>query len=232
MSLLDHLRTRTKVDCDTLDVSVASKLGPFEDCTSNQALAFAELSNTKHSQLLQDAAKLAKENISRYQAEDASLTIEELATEISMLRLGLAMLPHLRGRLHIQINPFSAYSTERCVRNATRLQSLYTYLVDSPRGDRDRLCIKIPSTWEGLHACSILETPAPAGPGIRTLATTLFSVDQAILARGCSYIAPYVYDLTRQVDATAESSPNLDLPLQAQTYYRHVGSPTKVYQRA
>ena len=63
--------------------------------------------------------------------------------------------------------------------------------VDS-NAEKSRVCIKVPSTWEGLQACGILE----AG-GIRTLATTLFSLEQAVLAAdfGCLYIAPYVNEL-------------------------------------
>ena len=63
--------------------------------------------------------------------------------------------------------------------------------------DTSRVCIKIPSTWEGLQACRQLEAM-----GIRTLATTLFSIEQAALAGevGCQYIAPYVNELKAQVD--------------------------------
>lgn len=58
--------------------------------------------------------------------------------------------------------------------------------------DTKRVCIKIPSTWEGLQACHILESS-----GIATLATTLFTFEQFALASevGCHYIAPYVNEL-------------------------------------
>ena len=58
--------------------------------------------------------------------------------------------------------------------------------------DTQRVCIKIPSTWEGLKACRELEAA-----GITTLATTLFNIEQAALAGevGCHYIAPYVNEL-------------------------------------
>jgi len=60
-SLLDHFRTRSQVDCDTLDQQVASSLGPFVDCTSNQAIAYLELIHTQHADLLKKASALAKE---------------------------------------------------------------------------------------------------------------------------------------------------------------------------
>lgn len=58
--------------------------------------------------------------------------------------------------------------------------------------DTKRVCIKIPSTWEGLQACRLLEST-----GTTTLATTLFNMEQAVLAGevGCHYIAPYINEL-------------------------------------
>lgn len=63
--------------------------------------------------------------------------------------------------------------------------------------DTSRLCFKIPSTWEGFQACRALEAE-----GIPTLATTLFTMTQVVLAGevGCHYIAPYLNDLKYQID--------------------------------
>lgn len=67
-----------------------------------------------------------------------------------------------------------------------------------PGFDVDRIVIKIPSTWEGMMACRTLELA-----GVRTLATTLFSMPQAVLAAevGCTYVAPYVNEPKVQVNA-------------------------------
>lgn len=109
-----------------------------------------------------------------------------------MINLGVLILPHLRGRIHIQANPFDAYSTARTIAGARRIIELFEHL--SPGSPaKDRVCIKIPSTWEGLQACRVLERDH----GISTLATTLFSLEQAAVAAeaGCRYIAPYVNEL-------------------------------------
>lgn len=108
-----------------------------------------------------------------------------------MINLGLLIVPHLKGRIHIQANPFDAYSTLRTIDSSRRIIAIFQYL--RPEIDaRQRVCIKIPSTWEGLQACRTLEQE-----GISTLATTLFSIEQAALAAevGCRYIAPYVNEL-------------------------------------
>jgi transaldolase len=64
--------------------------------------------------------------------------------------------------------------------------------VIDPSFDRSRLVIKIPATWEGLQACRELRYS-----GIKTLATTVFAMEQAILAgeAGCVSISPFVHEL-------------------------------------
>ena len=66
-----------------------------------------------------------------------------------------------------------------------------------PDFDTSRVCIKVPSTWEGLQACRTLQAR-----GITTLATTLFTLAQAALAGevGCHYIAPYLNELRVQTE--------------------------------
>lgn len=66
-----------------------------------------------------------------------------------------------------------------------------------PRHDERRVCIKIPATWEGLQACRELKKKR-----IATLATTLFCMEQAVLAEdaGCAYMAPYVNELKAHFD--------------------------------
>lgn len=107
-----------------------------------------------------------------------------------MVKLGLRMVPYLKGCIHIQTNPFEAYSTSRTIAGAERIISLFKE-IDSTF-DSTRVCVKIPSTWEGLQACAKLEEK-----GITTLATTLFTIEQAVLAgeANCTYIAPYLNEL-------------------------------------
>lgn len=69
---------------------------------------------------------------------------------------------------------------------------VYLFKEFAPNWVSSRICIKIPSTWEGMVACRTLQLA-----GVHTLATTLFSMPQAILAAevGCTYVAPYVNQL-------------------------------------
>ncbi|KAL9118537.1 MAG: hypothetical protein Q9187_004914 [Circinaria calcarea] len=79
--------------------------------------------------------------------------------------------------------------------SATGIVDLVRHI--SPDFDTSHICIKIPSTWEGLQACRVLEAS-----GIRTLATTIFTLEQAALAAevGCLYVAPYVNEIKVFVD--------------------------------
>lgn len=106
--------------------------------------------------------------------------------------LGTRVLPHIdpKGYLHAQTLPSLAYYTEGTVKHAERLVKFYG-LMGVPR---ERVCIKIPSTVEGLRACSILKNrPEP----INTLGTTCFTVAQAVAAAdaGCIAVSPYVNPL-------------------------------------
>ncbi|RHZ68960.1 hypothetical protein CDV55_104920 [Aspergillus turcosus] len=214
------LSTRTIIDCDTLDEQVARDLGPFQDCTSNQAIAYGELSKPEHIGLIRNSISDASELLPRF----TGISLEELAVEIAMVRLALRIAPHLAGRVHIQTNPYYSYSTERTIVNALRIVQLFQHL--QPGFEQDRICIKIPSTWEGMMACRALEMA-----GVRTLATTLFTMSQAVLAAevGCTYIAPYVNQLKVHFEP-GFMDPNKLLPLcvSIQKYYKSINAKTKV----
>lgn len=134
------------------------------------------------------------------------------------------MVPHLKGNLHIQINPFNSYSTPAIITNAQSIVSKIKEL--DPSLDPSRICIKIPSTWEGFQACRALEAQ-----GTKTLATTLFSMEQAALAAevGCSYIAPYINELKAQFEpGYRDPDPAFKLTAEAQRYFERFEKPPRV----
>ena len=217
-TLLDYLRTRSSVDCDTLDVSVASELGPFVDCTSNQAIAYFELCKSENESILQEAAEKTSLRIKQFGNTDLySRHAETLGAEIAVcvsrshrrlfllgyysntrdktILLALRMTSHISSTIHLQVNPFYSFSEKYVVRGALRLVRLALWLGHDL--SNDRICIKVPSTWAGLMACRSLEKRS-----IKTLATTLFSMEQVELAgvARCSYIAPYVNELRVHFD--------------------------------
>lgn len=103
-----------------------------------------------------------------------------------------ANIDNIKGRVLVQTLPTGAYSTEQT------LESARAYARDFEKVgiSKDRFCIKIPSTGPALSACPIL-----LSEGIRTLATAVFSVHQAIAASqaGCLYISPYYNGESEQI---------------------------------
>ncbi|PVH89033.1 transaldolase [Cadophora sp. DSE1049] len=191
-TLLQLLQSRSIVDCDTMDVEVPKALGPFVDCTSNQAIAYNELQKPVHKSKIEEAISMSKKLAQKY----PEVSAHQLAVEIVMVSLQLEISRHVTGFVHVQTNPYYSYDTDKTVKNARRIVELFRYLDSS--FDYKRVCIKIPSTWEGLQACRILEAGKTT-----TLATTLFTVEQASLAGevGCHYIAPYVNELKVHFEA-------------------------------
>ncbi|KAL0929659.1 Transaldolase 2 [Colletotrichum truncatum] len=226
-SLLNRLRSVSQVDCDTLDVEVAKALGPFVDCTSNQAIAYNELTKTTpdgklyHEQLIRDAVKDAQ-SWARTAWPDIDPIL--LAVEIMMVRLSIQFAPFLTGNFLVQTNTKWSYSIEKTRYNGERIVEIFKKL--DPNFDVKRVCIKIPSTWEGIAACRILEQK-----GISTLATTMFCMEQAALAAdaGCAYIAPYVNELKAHfVPGYVDQHKAFDFCRQAQAYYIEKKAKTQV----
>ena len=101
----------------------------------------------------------------------------------------------------MRLNPCPCCSrcvgTENFQQINTGISNLFHRL--QPDFEPSRLCVKVASTWEGLQACKKL-----SALGIGTLATTLFTMEQAILAAEaeCLYISPFVHELKAFFDET------------------------------
>ncbi|KAL8868645.1 MAG: hypothetical protein Q9198_008108 [Flavoplaca austrocitrina] len=140
-----------------------------------------------------------------------------------MVHLSLAIAPHVKETVYVMSNP-SLTSISEVVKNASRLVALTSRI--SPSFPLSRLCIKVAATWEGLQACRQLTSQ-----GIQTLATTVFTMEQAILAGecGCMYISPFVHELKAVFDENYDDGgANLALCLEAQQYYEHYSYSTRV----
>ncbi|KAI4090961.1 MAG: hypothetical protein L6R37_007816 [Teloschistes peruensis] len=121
-------------------------------------------------------------------------------------------------------NPRYAYSTPKTVDNGRRIYQLSTRL--DPTFDTTRLIVKVASTWEGLQACRTLKTY-----GVKTLATTAFSLEQCILAAevGCVYVSPFLNELKAALDPDYhDDNPIFDIVVDAQHYYRQHNYPIRM----
>ncbi|KAL8866234.1 MAG: hypothetical protein Q9174_006422 [Haloplaca sp. 1 TL-2023] len=223
MNMLQYLQSRTQVDFDNLDIDgMASMLRLIQPLLSDVAMgqppkdlmdAYNELINPHRAGLLKKAAALAHEIHKEY----PEVPEEQLAYEI-------AVLPNITGCILVMANPRYAYSIKKTFDNAQRLYALSTRL--QPNFDTSRLIVKVASTWEGLQACRKL-TPL----GVKTLATTAFSLEQCILAAevGCVYVSPFLCELKAAVDPNYDDTdPIFDVVIDAQNYYRQHGYPIRM----
>ncbi|KAL8993176.1 MAG: hypothetical protein Q9169_006548 [Polycauliona sp. 2 TL-2023] len=223
VDLLSELRRRSQIDCDTLDIAFAKELGPFIGSTSNQADAYFELLLPHRADLLQDSLVLAREINGDYNDVPFEEQTPRLMTREQMVKLALAIAPHVKETVFVMSNP-SLTSIAEVVKNASRLVALTSRI--SPSFPLSRLCIKVAATWEGLQACRQL-----TALGIQTLATTLFTMEQAILAGecGCMYVSPFVHELKAVFDDSYnDGGANNALCVDAQQYYEHYSYSTRV----
>lgn len=180
---LELVKIRAVVDIDQLSPEIAQALGPFCDMTSNQALIAGVVTSDSGGSLVGQVVEMVKE-----QGKSGEEAVD-LALDLFAVLLAKAVVPHIGGNVHAQLSPRYAHSVEKSLEHAHRLIELFA-VHGIPAS---RVCLKIPSTGAGLAACAILQKE-----GIQTLATTLFSVDQAVAAvqAKCLYIAPYFNELS------------------------------------
>ncbi|RPD70191.1 aldolase [Lentinus tigrinus ALCF2SS1-7] len=228
-TLLYHVSALTAVDVDSMDPTVSARYTKagvkLHDMTSNQAMVCVEASRPERADILKTA-------IDQIKSTKGDLDIDAQVLETVDLLAALfckQVFPYLTGRVHTQTSPLLAYDTEATANHARKLVAL----LEEHGIPRSRVCIKIPSTPEALLACREVEKE-----GIRTLATSLFSVSQALAAHeaGCLYIAPWLNQLrvhfepalwTEYADV-AKEHPRMPIIRQIVKVYRDIGTKTEI----
>ncbi|KAL8809575.1 MAG: hypothetical protein Q9200_003295 [Gallowayella weberi] len=162
VNILDYLRSRSQVDYDSLDIKDATELGPFVDCTSNQASG--ELGtrqeevppNTERFQidcceqiglphratLLRESVILSRQLLDQY----PGVKYEELAFEIAMVKLGLAIVPSITGAILIMSNPLLT-STPEIIQNAERASCFPNLEIKPMKMCRDQPAVPSVAAW-------------------------------------------------------------------------------------
>ncbi|RDW81580.1 Transaldolase [Aspergillus mulundensis] len=221
VNLLEYLRSKTQVDLDTFDVTAVGAVGQCVDCTSNQYEYYTELAKPTRRDILEKTL----EETARLHDLFPEVIFEELGVEVGAVLLAGKMVPGFTGNVHLMVNPKYAYSKDKVYANAKRFHHLFA-LID-PSYDRSRIVIKVPATWEGLQACRLLHKD-----GVKTLGTTLFCMEQAVLAgeAGCVSISPFVHRLKILVEPAGYKDPHpvYTLSGRAQRWYRQHGIRTMV----
>lgn len=209
---LDLIRERCELYQDTLDWRSVAHFKPI-DATSNPFIVSANLEVAHNQQFVDDAAKYAK-------AQGGSLEEQvNLAVLKTMVNLGTAAKPYLSGRVHTQLDARIAYNTEAMVKQALKLVDLY----QEAGLDKSQIAFKIPTTFQGIQACRVLEKEH----GVCCNMTVLFCLQQAAASAeaGASYVSPYLNLLGR---ADGDPATGLANAHQIRVYYDAHGIKTKV----
>ncbi|VDC07498.1 unnamed protein product [Peniophora sp. CBMAI 1063] len=228
-TLISAVRARVTIDVDSMNPLVAARHAAearFQDMTSNQAIAYGESTRSEQATVLAEAIKTARATLSDAVEEDA---LVDQVVDVFTVLLAKNVIPHISGRVHAQTAPETAFNTEATIAHAKKLVALF----EEHGIPKERVCIKIPATGPSILACAYLEKI-----GIRTLATCLFSVSQALAAHqaGCLYVAPYFNelrvhfepDLWKKYDDTAREHPMGSVIHEIVATYKSIGAKTLV----
>ena len=221
MNTLEQLKKYTTVVADTGDFQSIKKYQP-QDSTTNPSLILQATMDPKYKGLLDDAVKYAKKagGETKYKLrEGLKKTFVNFGTEI------LKIVP---GRVSTEVDARLSFRIFDTVSYAKGLIRLY----EKEGVSRERVLIKVASTWEGIQAASILEKE-----GIHTNLTLLFCLTQAIACAdaGVTLISPFVgrildwYKKERGVDhIPAEEDPGVHSVREIYSYYKKFGYPTEI----
>ncbi len=222
-NLLDQLKTMTVVVADTGDIQAIETFTP-RDATTNPSLITAAAQMPQYQEIVDDTLKNARKELGSTAsvAEVVTLAFDRLAVSF-----GLKILEIVPGRVSTEVDARLSYDTKATIEKAHYLIGQY----ESTGISRDRILIKIASTWEGIKAAEVLENE-----GIHCNLTLLFGLHQAIACAeaGITLISPFVGRiLDWYVKETGEEySPSADPGVQSVTqiynYYKKFGHKTEV----
>ena len=177
-SALEQLKTMTDIVADTGDIEAIKLYQPL-DATTNPSLLYKAALMPQYSALFERAASYAKSR-----SEDTEQQIDIAMDKLSVL-VGCEIVNIVPGKVSTEVNARLSFNTQASVDKARQLIALY-----ADQGiDKDRILIKLASTWEGIKAAEILEKE-----GIHCNLTLLFSITQAIACAdaGAFLISPFV----------------------------------------
>lgn len=221
MNQLEQLKAFTQVVADTGDFASIEAYKPI-DATTNPSLIYAASQDEKYKSLIEEAIIYAKKSTS-----DRSLQLTRAVDKLAV-NFGLQILKIVPGRVSTEVDARLSFDTEASVRKARELIRLY----EDAGIPRERILIKVASTWEGIKAAEIIEKE-----GIRCNLTLLFSQVQAIACAeaGVRLISPFVgrildwHKKDRGVSEIAASEdPGVVSVTNIFNYYKKFGYPTQV----
>ncbi len=180
-NLLDQLAAMTVVVADTGDIDAIKQFTP-RDATTNPSLILAAAQIPSYQDLIDRSLRESRQVVGPEAGADA--VVREALDEICVT-FGKEILKIVPGRVSTEVDARLSYDIEGTIAKARKLIGLYA---EAGIG-RERVLIKVASTWEGICAAEQLEKE-----GIHCNLTLLFSFAQAVAAAeaGVTLISPFV----------------------------------------
>ena len=214
MNQLEQLKQYTTVVADTGDFQSIKAYAP-QDATTNPSLILKAVQKPEYRPLLEKTI-----------ADFPNASTEEIVDRL-LIAFGTEILKFVPGRVSTEIDAALSFDTEATVAKGRELIALY----EAAGIKRERVLIKIASTWEGIRAAEILEQD-----GIRCNLTLLFSLCQAVACAeaGVQLISPFVgriydwYKKSTGTDYQGADDPGVQSVKRIYQYYRKFGYKTEV----
>ncbi|SDF98807.1 transaldolase [Phytopseudomonas seleniipraecipitans] len=212
-SKLEQLKQFTTVVADTGDIDAIARLKPV-DATTNPSLLLKAAALPRYAELLKQAVSASNGDV-------------DLASDRFGVSVGREILQVIPGRISTEVDARLSFDTQATLGRARRLVELY----EGAGVTRERILIKIASTWEGIRAAEQLEKA-----GVQTNLTLLFSFAQARACAdaGAFLISPFVgriYDWYKKAegrDYIGAEDPGVQSVARIYDYYKAHGHKTVV----
>ena len=220
LNQLEQLKKFTKVVADTADFESIKDFKP-EDATTNPSLVYAATQKQQYGHLLDEVLADRKKSglIGHGQIEDIC--------DHLLVQFGTDILEIVPGRVSTETDARLSYDFEGSINKARQLIKLY----EERKIPRERVLIKIASTWDGLAAAEQLQKE-----GIKCNLTLMFSLVQAVRAAEAKVqlISPFVgriydwYKKENKRDYTGPEDPGVQSVQEIYSYYKKFGHKTEV----
>ncbi|KAK3631888.1 Transaldolase [Elasticomyces elasticus] len=221
-SSLDQLKaTGTTVVCDSGDFATIDKYKP-QDATTNPSLILAASKKAEYAKLIDKAVEYGKGH-GKDIDEKIDATLDNL-----LVQFGSEILKIVPGKVSTEVDARFSFDIEGSIEKALHIIDLYKEIGIG----KERVLIKLASTWEGIKAAHILQSKH----GINCNLTLMFSLPQAIAAAeaGAFLISPFVgrildwYKANTKQEYDAKSDPGVQSVQKIFNYYKKYGYKTIV----
>jgi transaldolase len=222
-NLLEQLRKFTVVVADTGDIEAMEKFRP-QDATTNPSLITAAAQMPQYQPIVDGVLVDARKELGDGASDQA---VANLAFQRLAIAFGKKILAIVPGRVSTEVDARLSYDTEATIKQARSIIAQY----DAAGIGRDRILVKIASTWEGIRAAEVLEKE-----GIHCNLTLLFGLHQAIAAAdaGVTLVSPFVgrildwYKKDTGKDFHGADDPGVQSVTKVYDYYKKFGYKTLV----